>query len=125
VRRLVIAWGLVLIAALGASTAWAGTTAVGVQNGISETSFSLTRSVVDPGSSFIQYTNTGEDPHDFNMKRRGDTRIFTTGEIEPGLAGVLTPRLRRDSRYTLWCSLPGHRDQGMEAVLRVRDVRPN
>jgi uncharacterized cupredoxin-like copper-binding protein len=28
-------------------------------------------------------------------------------------------RLKRGSTYQLWCSLPQHRERGMEATLRV------
>lgn len=115
---------LVLLGATaGSSGALAGdspTTTVGVQNGASEFSFTLSRAIVDPGPSIIQYQNTGEDPHDLKVKRRGDERIFAVGELEPGGVGSVMPRLKRGSRYDLWCSLDGHRDAGMEATLRVR-----
>lgn len=124
-KRLVAACVLGTLLMLGVGPASAGETSiVGVRNGSSEFSFFLSRTVVDPGPSIIQYNNTGEDPHDLKLKRRGDRRIFAVGELEPGGVGQITPRLKRDSRYELWCSLEGHRDAGMEAVLRVRDVRP-
>jgi plastocyanin len=119
-----LAGALLLLAAGGlAGTASAGesTTAIGVRNGISEFSFSLSRNKVKPGPAIIQYTNTGEDPHDVMIRRRGAERVLAIGETLPGGVNTLpATRLRRDSRYVFWCSLEGHREAGMEAVLRVK-----
>ncbi len=128
--RVTAAIGSLLVLALGGTSipAAAGEfaiTTVGVRNGNSEFTFTLSRTTVDPGPALIQYQNTGEDPHDLKLKRRGDLRIFAVGELLPGGVGSISPRLKRDSRYELWCSLDGHREAGMEAVLRVRDKRPS
>lgn len=124
-KRLIAACVASVLLVLSASHAVAGIvpTTIGVRNGITEFSFALTQTRVNPGPSIIEYQNTGEDPHDLKMKRRGDRRIFSIGELVPGLSARITPRLKRDSRYNLWCSLDGHREAGMEAVIRVRDVR--
>lgn len=97
-----------------------GVTAIGIQNGSSEFSFSLTRTKVKPGLAILQYTNTGEDPHDVMIQRKGAAEILEIGEIEPGNFDSLITRLKRDSRYLLWCSLDGHREAGMQAELRVK-----
>ena len=117
---------LIVLGAGGASvsaTAGSSTTTIGVRNGVDEFSFFLSRTTVNPGPAVIQYQNIGEDPHDLKVKRRGDARIFAVGELEPDEVGHVSPRLKRDSRYELWCSLDGHREAGMEAVLKVRDNR--
>jgi plastocyanin len=97
-----------------------GVTAIGIQNGSSEFSFSLTRAKVKPGLAILQYTNTGEDPHDVMIQRKGGAEILEIGEIEPGTFDRITTKLRKDSKYMLWCSLDGHREAGMEAELRVK-----
>jgi hypothetical protein len=101
-----------------------GPTTIGLRNGVSERSFSLSRTRVPPGLAIIQYTNTGEDPHDVRIRRRGSATILELPETEPG--GVATfplMKLKQDSKYIIWCSLDGHRESGMEADLRVRRRR--
>ena len=49
-------------------------TTVGLRNGASEFSFTLSRTKVDPGPAIVQYQNTGEDPHDVKILRRGRRR---------------------------------------------------
>ncbi|HYH62009.1 MAG TPA: hypothetical protein VD766_09095 [Solirubrobacterales bacterium] len=95
-------------------------TTVGVRNGASEFSFTLSRTKVKPGPAIIQYQNTGEDPHDVKILRRGARRELAIGVTEPGLTGSVTiERLKPESKYDLWCSLEGHREAGMEATLKV------
>ncbi len=58
------------------------------------------------------------------IRRRGAEKVLEIGETLPGAFNTLAvAKLRRDSRYVLWCSLDGHRDAGMEAVLRVKRKR--
>ena len=97
------------------------TTTIGVRNGASELSFSLSRTLIKPGPAIIQYHNTGEDPHDLQVQRKGSPSVLATGLTLPGLFDTLPlTKLRADSRYLLWCSLEGHRSAGMEATLKVR-----
>ncbi len=101
-----------------------GPTTIGVRNGASEFSFALSRTRVSPGRAIIQYTSTGEDPHDVLIKRAGAREVVSVGETPSG--GVVTfpqMKLRRDSKYVLWCSLDGHREAGMEAAFRVKRKR--
>ena len=101
-----------------------GPTTIGVRNGVTERSFSLSRTRVNPGPAIIQYTNTGEDPHDVKIQRKGSATILELPETKPGgVAAFPLMKLRQDSKYILWCSLDGHRESGMEAGLRVRKKR--
>jgi plastocyanin len=74
----------------------------------------------DPGPAEITFYNAGEDPHDLLVRRVGGRARHRYPEVAPGGSHPLELKLRPDSRYRLWCTLPGHRDQGMEATLRVR-----
>ena len=112
---LLAGWSLAASASAGD-----GPTTIGVQNGVEERSFSLTRTRVPPGPAIIQYTNTGEDPHDLRVKRKGSDVTWEIGELKPAGVGSITKRLKQDSKYILWCSLDGHRESGMEAALRVK-----
>ena len=84
----------------------------------------LSRSAVRRGPALIQFVNRGEDPHDLRLKRIGAsaTRTVSVPEIRPGEVVQLDTHLSR-GRYRLWCSLPGHEQRGMRAVLRVRRGR--
>jgi hypothetical protein len=84
----------------------------------------LSRGAVKRGPALIQFVNRGEDPHDLRLKRIGAsmTRTVSVPEIRPGELVQLDTRLSR-GRYRLWCSLPGHEQRGMRAVLTVRRGR--
>ena len=84
-----------------------------------EFSFTLSRPKVDAGPAIIQLYDYGEDPHDMQLQRVGSRRIFSMGEIQPGETGTLDLRLRKGSRYRMWCSITGHAARGMTASLRT------
>jgi hypothetical protein len=79
----------------------------------------LSRSSVKAGDAIVQLVNRGEDPHDLRLRRVGGRASGAIAETLPGELGEWEGRLRR-GRYRLWCTLEGHRDLGMRAVLRVR-----
>ena len=89
----------------------------------SEWNLILSRADIGPGPALIQLFNGGEDPHDLHIRKvkGGVTRQIP--EQEPGLTGDLQMRLKKGARYTLWCSLEGHRALGMEAKLKVKRRR--
>ena len=84
-----------------------------------EYSLALSRPKVDPGRAIVELYDYGEDPHDLKLRRRGSKRVFSLGEVAPGETGRLDLRLRRSSRYRLWCSLEGHAALGMTATLKT------
>ena len=82
------------------------------------------RRQVAAGTLEIQLYNRGEDAHDLAARRvtRGGTPVgktFRMRETRPGDLGEATWRLRA-GKYSLWCTLPGHRAAGMRATLRAR-----
>jgi plastocyanin len=80
----------------------------------------LSRLKVNPGDAIVQFVNAGEDPHDLQIQRVGDPEQFSIAELPAGEISEVGLRLRRDSRYAMWCSLPNHRELGMEASVGVR-----
>lgn len=86
----------------------------------SEFSYVLSRAKLPPGPALIELYNGGEDPHNLRIKRQGRKRVWRTPRLEPAEVGEVELRLRRGRRYVLWCSLPAHRERGMEAKLRAR-----
>jgi hypothetical protein len=86
-----------------------------------EFKLTLSRSSVKPGRVIIQLQNRGEDDHDLRLQRitsRTDVPVARWAVTKPGDVSSLTVRLSR-GHYRLWCSLPGHRELGMRATLRV------
>lgn len=88
-----------------------------------EFDLTLSRDRVAPGRVLVQFVNAGEDAHDLQLQRvshgspAGPRRGL--GEVSAGEYANLEARLRRGSRYRLWCSLRDHRQLGMEATLKV------
>jgi len=89
-----------------------------------EYSITLSRRAVKHGPALIQFVNRGEDSHDLKLKRIGRSPSGTVSapELRPGGLVQLETRLRA-GHYRLWCSLPQHRQLGMQAVLIVRGGR--
>ena len=79
----------------------------------------LSRGAVKRGLALIQFENRGQDPHDLRLRRIGGFTTVSFPELRPGGLVQLGTHLRT-GRYRLWCSLPGHAQRGMRAVLSVR-----
>ena len=117
--------------ALAALLLWSGQAAGGVSEPApdrvlvrgSEFDLVLSKQRVRPGRVIVQFVNAGEDPHDLQIRRAGDAAETGLGEIGPGDYANLDTRLRKRSTYVLWCSLSGHRESGMEAILRTKKRR--
>ena len=107
--------GLVLTAPAAAA---ARPTAVGV--GEREWRIALYRPWVPAGLVKFNVRNFGEDGHDFVVRNRRGVVRARLPEIPAGESASVTARLRRPGRFTVYCSLPGHLELGMRAVLRVR-----
>jgi plastocyanin len=122
-RAALVALGaLALIAVPAAASGPTRVSATGDEVSEDEMSLILSRAKVDPGRAVIEFRNSGEDDHDMKIKRVGHEGEWGTGVLRSGDIDTVELRLRRDSHYRLWCSLQEglHREQGMEATLRVR-----
>ena len=84
-----------------------------------EFSLSLSRTKLEPGDAIVELYDFGEDPHDLRIQRAGGPTVFAIPEILPGETGRVELRLRKRSRYRLWCSLPEHVERGMYASMRT------
>lgn len=94
----------------------------------SEYDLVLSRAKLTPGRAIVQFLNAGEDAHDLQMQRLDPSgvqvgAVVGAGEVDPGEYANIDTRLKRGSRYVLWCSLKEHRQLGMEATLRARQHR--
>jgi len=94
-------------------------TAVGTSVGVTEKEFSITLSQTSfrPASYTFTIQNKGSFPHNLNIEGPGvDTK--TSPILSPGQSGMLTATLQKGS-YELWCSVPGHKDKGMDLTIKV------
>ncbi|MQA75920.1 MAG: hypothetical protein GEU88_16570 [Solirubrobacterales bacterium] len=86
---------------------------------IGETEYALHPShpTVEPGEVTFDVSNDGSTVHDLEIE--GEGLEEKTDPIEPGdtarLAVALDP-----GTYELYCTIDGHRDQGMEGTLTVQ-----
>ena len=86
--------------------------------------FTLSRTTVKAGPAIVQLAIRGEDPHDLRLVRvttrgRAAGRPAAVPETLPGAVAEWRGKLTR-GRWTLYCSLPGHKRAGMRATLNVR-----
>ena len=90
----------------------------------SEYDLVLSKTKLAPGRAIVQFVNAGEDAHDLRLQRVDPSGAqigpeVGAGEVTPGDYANIDTRLKKASRYVLWCSLQNHRQLGMEAVLRT------
>ena len=70
-----------------------------------------------PGTYTFTIQNQGSFPHNLTIKGPGvGTKASPT--LAGGRAGSLTVALQKGS-YELWCSVPGHKHQGMDITIKV------
>jgi plastocyanin len=86
--------------------------------------FTLSRTTVKAGPAIVQLAIRGEDPHDLRLvpargRGRASGKPAVVAETLPGAVAEWRGKLSR-GRWTLYCSLPGHKKAGMRATLTVR-----
>ena len=85
---------------------------------ISETEFALDPS--DPtaaaGTVTLNVSNDGQTVHDLEVEGNGVEEVTPT--IEAGASAQLKVDLE-PGEYEIYCTIPGHADQGMEGTLTV------
>jgi len=107
-------------AAYGAGAAASPSVApVGTSVGVVEKEFSITldKTSFTPATYSFTIQNQGSFPHNLTIKGPGvDSKASPT--LGAGESGSLTVALQKGS-YELWCSVPGHKDKGMEMKITV------
>jgi hypothetical protein len=89
-----------------------------IRVGLSEWTIALAPTVARAGRITLTVTNAGGTGHDLVVAGRDGS--WATKELEPGQKTTLVVRGRAGERLHLWCSIPGHRLQGMDTHLPVR-----
>jgi plastocyanin len=80
--------------------------------------FTSSEASAKAGKDTIAFTNSSPVPHDVTIEAEGgetvaQTEIFAEGE--ESVSANLKP-----GTYTFYCSVPGHREAGMEGTLTVK-----
>ena len=89
-----------------------------IRVGLSEWTIALAPTVARAGRITLTVTNAGGTGHDLVVAGRDGS--WATKELSPGQRTTLVVRGRAGERLHLWCSIPGHRLQGMDTHLPVR-----
>lgn len=113
---------LVLVACGGGEGGDSGTSqAVDASDGTvqveaSDLAFDPTQVSVPAGEIQVVLDNVGAVEHDFVVEETGDTVVATAA---PGETATGSIELEAGT-YTFYCSIPGHREAGMEGTLEVQ-----
>jgi plastocyanin len=84
--------------------------------------FTLSRTTVKAGPAIVQLAIRGEDPHDLRLappRGHASAQPATVPETLPGAVAEWRGKLTK-GRWTLYCSLPGHKAAGMRTTLTVK-----
>ena len=85
--------------------------------GLTEWDITSSATALTDGLVTLEITNAGATTHDLRVS--GGDREQVSPMLAPGETAELAFRAVGDDEITLWCSLPGHRKQGMERQLPV------
>ena len=92
--------------------------AAGQKVSVSEVEYKITlpKTTFAPGTYTFEVENKGKILHNLTIKGPGGTEA--TQDISAGGSGSVTVKLERGS-YDFYCSIPGHKQQGMEQKVTV------
>jgi len=80
--------------------------------------FTTTEATAKAGQGTIDFTNPQALPHDVKIESKGGEEIGGTETVAEG-SDSATVNLKPGT-YTFYCSVPGHREAGMEGTLVVK-----
>ena len=72
----------------------------------------------EAGEVVIDYTNPSEVPH--NVAIEDDSETLAQGETVTGGDNAAATAELEPGEYVFYCSIPGHRESGMEGILTVK-----
>jgi hypothetical protein len=111
---------LTLMLAVGCASTNAqplGPPAAQARLGLIEWDITTSAEVLADGDVELVVTNAGATVHDLRLVgERTDEHIDV---LDPGEAATVRLDLEGERRLQLWCTVPGHRGQGMERSLAV------
>ncbi|HEU4701633.1 MAG TPA: plastocyanin/azurin family copper-binding protein [Conexibacter sp.] len=80
--------------------------------------YEVSSATATAGALEIDSRNASGTPHDIALEESG--RLLGKGEVVSGGGVSRVSVTLRPGRYTFYCSVPGHREGGMEGTLTVR-----
>ncbi|MGK2877524.1 MAG: plastocyanin/azurin family copper-binding protein [Solirubrobacterales bacterium] len=72
-----------------------------------------------PGNITITFTNKSTTPHDVVVETEAGKTLGESEDVTEGSVKLVLKDVKAGT-YTFYCSLPGHRQAGMEGTLTVR-----
>lgn len=113
-RLLIVVLAMVTTGCASAAEPATGPPTDSVRIGLTEWDITTSSTAVADGVITFEVTNAGTTSHDLRIS--DGTTEQATPVLAPGETASL--RLRAGTDIELWCSLPGHRQQGMERRLQ-------
>jgi nitrite reductase (NO-forming) len=108
---------LILSGCQGGAAAVSGPPVTDARVGLVEWQVATSAGALKAGPVTLQVTNAGTTEHDLRV--RGVHVDGHTARLSPGQKTVLSLDLTGERRVELWCTVPGHRAEGMHTTLRV------
>ena len=86
---------------------------------ITETSYRIKLSA-PPKAGVVKFVvrNASDDPHNFVV--RGGGKTFKSRVLGEAASASVTARLKKGVRYTFWCSVGDHAEEGMKGSFVAR-----
>lgn len=116
IRLLVAVLAMVATGCAGAAEPATGPPTDSIRVGLVEWDITTSSTAVADGVITFQVTNAGTTTHDLRIS--DGTNQQATPVLAPGETASLSLRADAGADLELWCSLPGHRQQGMERRLQ-------
>jgi uncharacterized cupredoxin-like copper-binding protein len=118
-RALAAGTVLAVLAAWGAPGVMPGRAAASVRLNAREFTFAPKTFEAPSGDVTFVVKNDGAIEHNFIAETQAKQKVAEIAVLEPGQSLAVTATLQPGT-YTFYCSLPGHRDAGMEGSVTVR-----
>ena len=100
----------------GAATSTAASIAADPSGGLK---FDKTSLAVKAGTDKFTFTNKAQVPHNFTIQQGTNGPVVGATPTFTGGAKTLSVKLKPGT-YTFYCSVPGHRQAGMQGTITVR-----
>jgi plastocyanin len=84
----------------------------------SELAYTTTEATAKAGTNTINFTNVQATPHDVAIEDEGGKEVGKTEVISEDSASAKVKL--EPGTYTFFCTIPGHREAGMEGTLTVK-----
>ncbi len=84
----------------------------------SELAYTTNSAEAEAGKDTVNFTNVQAIPHDVTIEDKGGETIGATDVISEDSASTTVDL--KPGTYTFFCSIPGHREAGMEGTLTVK-----